>query len=562
MKSFAFLFVTLVASVPARADVKPVAPLPGRDTVVAGKPDWCGDYEPSGLVKLDFARMEIEAHGYTNKALRELAQVACEKPLDPETQRAVAAWRQEWINLTGLPLAQEHAALALRLDEQRWERDEHKFCADVKPGAEAGPAEKQLAAALAIAGGCSGDTALAIAADGTASDLGWWLDRRAEVSSELARAMFVLRCVRRLGNDADWPDVGDPWTLGAYASCGPDGRRLDAAALEKELAAAPWNDVSRTYARATFALAKATIAHVAADVAALVKKEPAYQKPLIDAPEAGWKAWEADYAAHRAAFDAALAYEDKLYGPSTKALLGCGDELRKHFVGYVGSKHPKDPKAARRVATDQVGGVLLASLALCDAVEGRFLAARVEAEALRPNEVPIRRGPRLAAYAAALDALNDLVADRARFPWQPKQLRTVIDVPRDVSLYDAIADRIANKTVYDNPVRGVVGGVKGDAIAFKKVKTTIPNRICTPNGRILSVRDGNVIYDSDCVTKGTVTLDETPADVHVAPEAMPGLKPGVRATFEIDQSDFKVRRAFPVEIWQGDALVAYLGVAM
>ena len=579
MKWMLALLVFAAATGVARADDDPFQPLPGRDVVKPIKADWCdnaGELSLDGSVDDAIHRVErTVGSGWSDKSLRAVAELGCLKPSDPAIQKAVARFRQGYVNLIGWSEAEDRAAMKLRVSPQ-WTKQREAYCKGLAPDAEASVETKIVGEATAFGTGCALDNrsqgeALEQAAQGWDDDLGWWLDVTAEPRSEVARAVHVNRCLRILNQKA-WPDAQRTAVMNAFATCGPEAGRLDRKRLDAEIASLP--EVAQIHARETFAQARTVYAFLDGEYGKLAAKDPAYKKLLYDAPEAGWTGWEADYKAHQAALDAAIAYERLYYGPSKKALLGCGASLRKGFSDYIRSKKPATTDDARRAALDQVGYPLLAALAVCDGAEGRLQLAQTEVNLLTGDGqgVPnMRRGPRHAAYYAAAAALGEIVSDRNKFPVQLAEFHLKMSQPQDHNMVEGARDYFTNKVTFVDDPRGVIDAVKKDGdsvvVTFKAVKTTVPNRICTPNGRVLRIdAGGNFIYDVDCVTKGTVTLTSKEPALIVPAVVADGLAAGQLAVFSGDDGrDGRKRNGMPKVIYadkDGKKMVAWYGVRL
>lgn len=542
-------------------EIKPVA---GRDVAKPMKPDWCNTADVSRW-QGDDPKLALRAgqravnSGYDEKTLRTIAQIACARPDDPTYQSAIASWRQGWINLSGISETEDREAEKVRASTD-YDKLKSEFCDALEPGAEASPEEKSVAGAFMRAANCNDHADLGL--------LGWWVDKRAEPDSELARAYFTYSCLA--GPEPDKPrDPKDTFAMRSFAVCGTDGRRLDKGRLEKEIAGKPFNAYGRIYARETFAAAKTTYARLAEAYEKLAAKDEGYKKLLFDGPEAGWKAWEQAYAANKAAFEAARAYEAKFYAGSKKALAGCEGPLLKNFGDYLRAQKPKTEAEAVKAASDAIGQVLLAPLALCEAVEGRKQAAFTLNDFLHGKRP--RRGPRMAAYHQALDVLSDILADRARFPINVQDFRSPVEEPGQGSgsMDDAVFELVNPNQ--DNPPKGVIAGVakKGNGVQITfKAESHIENTYhCTPTNRIDRIEsNGQVRYVENCAINGTtkVVTEETPLVVD-APFAE-GLKPGQHARFTV-QAAFRdpARVGFPAAIYADKdlkRLVVWYGVAL
>lgn len=577
---FGFVMATVCAG-PALADAPAkVTPLPGIDVVAPMKPDWCGSYTRS-ISDNDLApRVNLVASYFDSgeipeKALRQLAQLACERPDDPAMQQRVAGWRQTYLNATGARDADDRAALKLRIDERRFEAQKRELCAKLEPSPEASAGERVLARARKLAFACVDRADV----DG----LGWWIDRGSEVD-EVLRAVWVSHCLRfRFANSKDaWPEPMHPENQARFATCGVDGRRLDRSKLDALLAGSTYNDYARVIGRETWSQAKATYAQLEQVYKQMATKDEAMKRLLFDAGEAGFSGWEKDYAAHKDAFDAALAFEDKARGPSKKAMKDCGPTLRKHVVDYVKAKKPQSREDVRNAMTDDIGYVLIGSLILCDAAEGRLVTSAQEYEALRRNakgdEVHPResRGPRLAAYNAVVSALADIVTDRARFPI-PASKFIALEQPPTESDGDTLTHMAynlwANKSNATEDEWGEVATVKktptGVVITFKTISWMADTWDCHFTNRIWRIGpNGEVEYEQSCKVTGKHKESKTEHSVVIAPEVADGIKVGTFGHFKADSINVAgdaPRPAFPIEVYttkDKKKLVVGLGVAL
>lgn len=580
------LSVILLGATGARAedDEARWKPLPGRDVVKPMAPDWCAGAEMDrwqhAETGLHETRNNVENGGWDEKALRNVARIACVAADDPEARALVAKWRQDYVNMIGTSEKEDRAAQKLRASKD-YESLQKAWCESITVSDEASPEERSMAEALAVGTGCEwqrhGGLPLSITLDGTNPDLGWWIDRRAEVDSEITRAIHVLRCLRYLEKpEQDWPDPKSVTVQAAYVACGVDARRLDRGRLDKELGDSKFNEYARVHAREVWTLAKTVSDRLTAAFKQMADKDEAYKKIFFDGPEKGWADWQAAYAANKEAVDAAFDYEKKFYGPSRKALQGCGDKLRKGFASYIQSKKPQTLDEAKKAALDMIGSPLMEALALCEAVEGRLQIAETYVKLLEGNGEGLpadRRGPRYAAYAAALTHLSDILADRERFPVKQFYLR--VDPPAERMRHGA-KKYYTDKVLWAEDPKGTIASAtkKGDAIevTFKPVTTYIMNRVCKPNNRILRIdSNGRIIYDSDCAIGSPPRLPVTTKNGPIlVPERVgAGLKAGVTGVFAVNVKESimdgkKPSDGLPKEIWDatGKKLLNWYGIPL
>lgn len=548
-------------------------PLAGRDTVKPMKPDWCAGYKPHSDEPVDrlvkaYGR-SLEKRDYGERELVMIAQAACERPDDATMQRFVASWRQRWINRTGLTEGQDRAAQKVWVHAARPFGDTDEKRAELCDAAAVNPPVGNYSTSdemytenravsrarlLRVAGGCDGT---ATRGGGVGFGEYWlWEDRRATPESEVARVVGVVACLDVAWGKDGWPDLAKKDALRAYALCGADARRIDAAAFEKELAGEPWTDYARVNARAFLARAGALDAHYQARIA---KLDAELKKVLVDAPEAAWVAWEKDAAAWKTELDAALAYEDRHFTPGKKGKTGCGDTLRAGWTKFAASRKAATIEDAKKIAAHPIGYALLAALVACDVKDRRWHHAANQHELL--TERP-QRGPRTAGYYAVLDALAELdVAPLA-----------LDDFPRLVPppLVETTANAWGNEIGYgDEDAVGEIAGLKKSGetvlVTFKTVKITYDKRECVDTNKLWGWdSSGRPIYHQSCKVVGKTTETISPDPVAVPADVAAMLKVGQLATFTVD-ANHDPRQGFPVEVWKDKdkkVLVGFHGTAL
>lgn len=108
-----------------------------------------------------------------------------------------------------------------------------------------------------------------------------------------------------------------PRDLLAIGLCGNDVRALNLDKINQETKSLP--NAFQVRAREAYAEAKASFADLERWAKPKVDGDPDYKRLLYDVPIAGWKDWEAAYQKHKKGMDAAFTFEDRFFGPSTKA---------------------------------------------------------------------------------------------------------------------------------------------------------------------------------------------------------------------------------------------------
>ncbi len=414
-----------------------------------------------------------------------------------------------------------------------------------------------------LALGCDGDgNWQAATSEGmNLDDVLAWNDRLATPASELARVGVVLHCLET----REWfPDASDPTTLARYARCGADARRLDRKALDAELAAGDYTAFGKAQAIEAFARA----ALIGGRLEAAIRKDAALTRVLITGPEAGWKAWEAGYAAHTAAIDAALAYEDAYLGGSKKARKGCGAALQAGWAGYLEARAPKDVTTAEALAQDDaIGLTLYSALIACDVAEARWLDA-MGRWSLIEERVRDMRGPRAASAWAAFDALLVELDDRDSWVLAAEALA----LPRSpwLGLLDnAWANQVGYAEAAGGEIKAIAKADDGAVITFKKVTVTRDITECEPTNRLWGFdAHGNPIYEQKCRAAGKVKDTIVTEPVLVPAHLATKLAVGQVATFAIDtgrETRFATRHGFPTEVWKNAKLkvrVMWKGVAL
>jgi hypothetical protein len=365
-----------------------------------------------------------------------------------------------------------------------------------------------------------------------------------------------------------FPDTTKKRVMRNFALCAADGRRLNPAAFEKDLASLSWTPLAQTVARSRFARARAVSAHLEAAFRARAAKDPDLQRLLFDAPEGAWTKWEADYATWKTEVDAAVAYENTLFGNSNKAMMGCQPALRTNWRKYAAARNATTPEAAELLWSEPIGYVLALANAACEDREGNWWTAGQAYEKLKFARS--QRGPRIAGYWAVFDALVDIRADKSSWVFELSDFGKGVHSPYrqrmdyDWNEHESVGD--------GEPEEGEISSVKpspeGVLVTFKTVKITYDKRACESTGKLWGFGpNGEAIYHQSCKTVGKTTATISPAPMLVPAEAGDKLAVGQLGRFALGEpaKGTTMRRGFPIEIY-GDKtkkkLIVYRGTPL
>jgi hypothetical protein len=566
------LLATALATAPAAADGKnppdpPAAtwndpPPPGVTVARPAAPSWCAGYKPRPWLPGSLAYDDVR-HGYTETALEEVAQLACDRPGDPGRQAWIAFYRQGWLNIVGTTDADDRDALAARMHLRDAERVvTEQVCKPLYRRDERRPADRAFDRLRADALGCGG-LPFEIRATGDDAAISFWLDGAAEPPDELVRVGWVLHCLQTGASSVDPASVHV--ALGNYAYCGHDALKLDRAGFERDLAVRRLPPLARARAHEVFGYTKKLVASYEQALAALAQQDPDYGHLAHEVPAQAFAAWVKTRAANAAAFDAAAAVEDQLRGGNRKEVAGCGPTLRKLLQAHVAAVGPKTVDEIRDAATDDVGTPLLRALITCDAFEERY--GLVDAEVKLEGAGRVHRGPRTAAFWAAMDRVTEIVKDKTKFLAQPARFGAPL--PRlelEANPIHVAYEATFNKAHLDRGAKGTVAAVKpqgdGVMVSFRTESWQEPILDCHDTNRVDRIlADGRLEYRQSCVSRGTRTAHSTLRPVWMPRDLAAGLKAGVVMSLQIDDTP-SPPQGFPLEVY-ADAgkkhLVQYAG---
>ncbi len=563
---------TTTEPVAARPDPPPPAPTGGRDAegddliVVAPAPGvevikplaapWCDLAKSKSYSTGAMARAIQRAlkDGWNAAITFEVGEAVCVNPGAPGYMKNTAAAVQAWVNATGQTRAEAIESIRARMDKDAWDKGQQETCAAQGVTREASEDDRAFAAARQRFFGCNYDKIPQWRENNTDTIRGY-LEFAGLPTDPILHVYEVRQCLHDF--DGTWqPDYND---LFRWIVCSPVAARLDKAAFDRHVAGAKLNTYGRTIARESFAAAKMLHARYASIAKDLIAREAAL-KTILDAAETAWVKWEKLAAEHKASVDAALAYHKLFFGPSKSARKGCFENLRKLWAPMIAKAKPADLKAARELINGAVYDLLTTELMLCGGADGQSLFGNLLLKERGYSRHV--RGPRTAAYFAALDAVSDVLADREKFPMRPNAYLGYNDDPISAALSYA-----REKDNFGSDAESVIDKLQttGDdvKITFIKVKIMVDELSCKQTNRIAYINASGIVeYQSDCrpVGKKEVTLQEEP--IIIPAWAAGGLKKGNLASFYINGPE---RRGFPVAVWadkEKKALVNYLGVEL
>lgn len=525
-------------------------------------PPWCSrtsEYRGKNVGSaLGRALGAIKDRGWTDAWIADAAAMLCAHPEAPDYRRQTAQMVQGYMAFTGLSRPDAARAIGARVDEKAWKAQRDKTCAGLSVDDEASKGDQLTNDAMRALFGCGRSGPAWEARRQDPGDLVWYLDRRAE-APELLRLYWAIACLK-----APWyNDAKSGHDLARYAYCGPDARRLSRERIDRELAAAHANERARTLALETLAVVGRSVKKL--DAAA--KAKPGLKKVLVEAPEAAWRAWQASYRSEKSGIEAALAFEAKFFGPSLEAARGCTEPLRQAFAHHLDGAKGKAGFDAR--AGDPVGSALLLAVANCAGVEGG--GAETYALVELWESLRLGRGPRYAAYHAALDALSEIRADRPRFFLEPEMFTELPVISPRKTAIERMQKRI--KYLPLEPGSAVVARVKkvsgGVRVEFKTEKWKEDVVECHDTNKVWRIGSGgDVKYFRRCKTTGRRTVRHTALPVVVPAYAAANIRRGALVEFSaLDPlvAAGKARPGFPLAVWKSKAkkrLVAAYGFSI
>ncbi len=550
------------------------APEPGVDQAKPMAPTWCATFkDPDGYTVNGLRRTIENAPERNITGLVEAAYIACKWPKEPAVQHGVAVIAQHWMNNTGLSQKDALDAIVLRFDEARFAADREKLCKALAVSDEEEGEEKVFMIARRQLFGCDGRrmpmwlTNERLTFHGGGMELTPFLDSGTQEPDEVVRIAHVLsRTFYVLESKNDYFAK----YLANYAVDQVDLAGLSEPAARALLSQNPYKD--NIYARAVLVesagLARLAAARVKAEVDAKAK-DADWKEILITAPQRGLEEWNKATGPWKEQLARSVAFEKKFWGPSKKALQGCWPQLRKDFIEVMKSmpKRSTEPEFFESM-NEPVPALLFGRLAACAAIDEEKPYALQLLTLSR--DVRYSRGPRAAAYFAAIAALTQIKADRTKFPLE----RNDINFYSRNWVYERAMSYPSEKTIKEIGWHGdageaTVASVKkekdGVLVTFVKTKTQVMSTNCTTTNRIVTFEhDGDPIYARNCKNTGMVTVNTTPMPIKVPEAWAEGIKAGAIVKFEATPDYHTGKRwGMPVTVYADKTkkkLVNYYGL--
>jgi len=448
---------------------------------------------------------------------------------------------QKWMNWTHLPQADAEKSLRARVQVARFAAQRDELCKALEVSAEVAGEVKTYADARSQLFGCKNENQT-LWQDASRTNMGgvmYYLDGDTQ-TDELMRLYWLFGYVRALSGDAlPASSAGDNYPLLYYAVAQNDFAKLDTAAIDKTLSAAPYNEYARIVALETLGVLKARQRAYEKIIDKMTKGDEDYAAILRTAPRQALAQWDKLAAEWKPEIERSNAFEKLLSQPSRKALKGCSVQLTKDAEKLVKSfKITVYKDLVDKVAAHPVANLLFSRLALCDAVDKIWGASGALNDLVSHGRS--LRGPRSLTYYAIVDAIAEAKKDRPRLLLDlPGFLQTGSAIDNDIN-FDARDFELTGRapSEWEKSDKGIVASTKklddGLQIVFKTVKLKWPDYNCVDDThhplRINS--DGRIEYFQHCKATGkTIVQDVTPAPIVIAPLLDAGIKPGVYAQF-------------------------------
>jgi hypothetical protein len=542
--------------------LKHPAPEAGVEKAPVMAPPWCAGHDRTDFYPRAVGRAldSYRSQHYWDKLL-DAGQFLCNgDPKNPIVQNATQEILQYWMNAFNLNAKDAIETFIAHTHKDDLDAAHQKLCDAITVSEEVSGEESAFGQARRELFDCSRMAVTInllpyLDASETPPDPFAELDRAAIAAHNMQNASDDYRRTALVQYIIDQVDYG----------------ALDTNAALKELDQAPYK--GNVYARVTILEtlgAYRTNRRLVEDELKKAVKDPDWKALLVEAPQKGVAAWNAAATKYKDALARSNALEHAAMGPSKKAMAGCEPALRKDFIGLLKTlKHDTEAQLDKELSDSVVGGLLLKRLVLCMAGDGDAMMASVIDTHI--DHVRITRGPRHAAYYAAIDALNKIKDDREKFPVDAQQ-----DFPKYWSLGD-IDERtgdLVRKREEDSfgyrlgDEKGVIKSVtkSGDLVkvTFAPDKHKMPKGECHPTNHILQFDgNGHPIYDQVCKFSGYVMVDFKPDPIQVPVAWAGGLKAGRFVEFATSRGTKAApRKSVPLRVYTdktGSKLAAWMG---
>ncbi len=572
---FGVMFVTVAGGAAAAdADFSGLAALsmpgaePGVETATPAEPTWCDGVEANGSP--DRLKRTIEAGDKNWRSFISALPLTCQWPKEPAVQRAVAVIAQNWMNYTGLTQARALEVLALRAQTTKFDDDEKRLCAELAIPDETEGADKLFMQARQKLFGCQGE-ALWLSGESLGGSIAGYVDASATPADQAVLLANVIGGSRFLFEDKR---SGFDISLLRYVV-----DQVDLALISEEkalamLEAPPYkaNVTARAVLLESAARARLAGALYKRAVDARLK-DAAWKELLVTAPAKGIGEWEKVAVQYKDVLARSDAFEQQFFGPSRGAVKGCWATLKPDFVKVLKGLPHGTEFEARASLNEPIAALLLSRLAACAAVEldpvyaNRFVTAALQ---VRPA-----RGPRSAAYYAALSALGPILADRPKFPVEARNLVYNGDTDLVTAASSLIAEKSGSSKVDimgwvgdggESTVQSVKKSGANVVVTFVSTKGKVMSHDCQSTNRISRITSsGEILYQTSCREKGWVTVDTTPESFTSPAEWVEGVQAGSVLKFEAARGKAPGRIGVPITAYADNnkkRLTNFLGLAL
>jgi hypothetical protein len=440
------------------------------------------------------------------------------------------------MNWTRQTKADAQRSLAARVRAESFKAQRDELCKALEPSPEVTGANKAFAEAQRTFFACTTRNNQPLWQERAfVNDVGFYLDPLDAPPNEVVRLMHLFNSIDDpFSREKPLPtnDPMDNASLLEFAVAQRDLKDFDAAALESQLASAPYNEYARVISNEQVATLRATQRIYEAAIAKLAS-DADYVAILVEAPKKGYADWEELRKQWNKELERSNAFETKLGQASRKVLKGCTGELRGDVGKLLKSYKERDFKSViARAATDPIANLLMSRLAVCTGYEKVGGLPGALDDIVRGGRN--LRGPRSMAYYAVLDALAAALQDRPKmvfalqhFHWRTSSLAQLYrsefqysgSVPSDPERTDAKGLVASTKRVS--------GGIE---ITFMHRSYTYPEADCVDDRfHPLKIEaNGTITYAQKCKYTGKmITVDTTPRPIVVSPELSTNVQPGL-----------------------------------
>jgi hypothetical protein len=530
-----------------------IKPRDGVDEAkITGRPSWCdvaGRFEGNDNWNAGRIHRTVDQQ-YGIQGTIEGALHICQRPTDTTWKTEATSIVQKWMNWTRLSQADAEKAIRARIQSAKFAAQRDELCKALQVSPEISGGEKTYADARIQFFGCAkdGQTIWQDPSQINAYGLGFYLDGETQ-PDEIMRAYWLFAYVREpfsLSLPAN--EARENLPLQYYAVAQTDFARLDVAAINKTLSAAPYNEYARIVAMETLGVLKGKQKVYEKAVEKMTKGDEDYMAILRTAPKKAYAQWDKLLDQWKPEIERSGAFEKLLSQPSRKALRGCSVELFKDGQKVVRSLKTNVYKdLVDKISGDPIANLVLGRLAVCYAADKVWGASG----ALRDIVTKGRnlRGPRSLAYYAVVDAIAEAKKDRPRmlldlsnFFEGGSVLTGGFEAPGKDLDFSGRAPQEWEKTDNKGFVASTTKVADGVQIVFKKATLKYPDYECHDDTRhpLRIASDGRIEYYRNCKALGTFsTQDMTPNSIVIAPLLDGGIKPGVFLQFVETQTRAK-----------------------